>query len=47
MDTTNFNLQQEIKKSYEVEQELRNQLNSEIEREALLKETCLSIANSL
>ena len=47
MDTTNFNLQQEIKKSYEVEQELRNQLNSEIEQEALLKETCLSIANSL
>lgn len=47
MDTTNFNLQQEIKKSYEVEQELRNQLNNEIEQEALLKETCLSIANSL
>lgn len=47
MNIENFNLQQEIKKSYEVEKELMNELNSEIEQEALLRETCLSIANNL
>lgn len=47
MDTKGFDIQKQLENSYEVERALRNKLESEEEQEELLRETCLSIANSL
>lgn len=47
MDMKNFNLQKELENSYEVERALREKLQNEEEQEQLLRESCISIANSL
>lgn len=47
MDTTGFNIQKEIEKSYKVEQALMDEIKNEEEQEQLLRETCISIADSL
>lgn len=47
MDTTGFNIQKEIEKSYKVEQALIDEIKSEEEQEQLLRESCISIAESL
>lgn len=47
MDTKGFDIQKQIESSYEVERALREKLETEEEQEQLLRETCLSIANSL
>lgn len=47
MDTKGFDIQNQIESSYEVERALREKLQTEEEQEELLRETCLSIANSL
>lgn len=47
MDTKGFDIQKQIESSYEVERALREKLQTEEEQEELLRETCLSIANSL
>lgn len=47
MDMKTFNLQKEIEKSYEVERELIKEIENEEEQEQLLRESCISIADSL
>lgn len=47
MDITGFNLQKELENSYEVERALRQKIENEEEQEQLLRESCISIADSL
>lgn len=47
MDTTGFNIQKEIEKSYKAEQALMDEIKGEEEQEQLLRESCISIAESL
>lgn len=47
MDKTGFNIQKQIEQFDKAEKELTKQIDNEEEQEKLLRDTCLSIANSL
>lgn len=47
MDKTGFDIQKQIEQFDKAERELVKQIENEEEQEKLLRETCLSIANSL
>ena len=47
MDEVSFNIQKQIEEFNKAERKLVNKIKNEEEQEKLLKDTCLSIANSL